>query len=282
MNTLFGFSPFGTLKHGKTDAAVAGAGREAQEDRLSEARRRAHLRPAVLGVPVQHQPRGRPAGPPAGQGHGAAEAFGARRLCRPVDALLPGRRLRMGRCDGNAAADPAKDAHFVINAQNCVHCKTCDIKDPNQNINWVPPQGAAEAFGIRRLRRPVDALLPGRRLRVGRCRRHDCRRARPRRRQFVINAQNCVHCKTCDIKDPTRTSTGCRRRAARAGLPEHVMVRRPLRRAFASEPSPSERAGCTDTVCVSASSVDGGVSRNENSTSSGRWSEPASASIVTE
>ncbi len=30
---------------------------------------------------------------------------------------------------------------FVINAQNCVHCKTCDIKDPNQNITWVPPQG---------------------------------------------------------------------------------------------------------------------------------------------
>jgi electron-transferring-flavoprotein dehydrogenase len=31
--------------------------------------------------------------------------------------------------------------HFVINAQNCVHCKTCDIKDPNQNITWVPPEG---------------------------------------------------------------------------------------------------------------------------------------------
>jgi electron-transferring-flavoprotein dehydrogenase len=30
---------------------------------------------------------------------------------------------------------------YVINAQNCVHCKTCDIKDPNQNINWVPPEG---------------------------------------------------------------------------------------------------------------------------------------------
>jgi electron-transferring-flavoprotein dehydrogenase len=30
---------------------------------------------------------------------------------------------------------------FVINAQNCVHCKTCDIKDPNGNINWVPPEG---------------------------------------------------------------------------------------------------------------------------------------------
>jgi electron-transferring-flavoprotein dehydrogenase len=30
---------------------------------------------------------------------------------------------------------------FVINAQNCVHCKTCDIKDPNQNITWVVPEG---------------------------------------------------------------------------------------------------------------------------------------------
>jgi electron-transferring-flavoprotein dehydrogenase len=30
---------------------------------------------------------------------------------------------------------------YVINAQNCVHCKTCDIKDPNRNINWVPPEG---------------------------------------------------------------------------------------------------------------------------------------------
>jgi electron-transferring-flavoprotein dehydrogenase len=28
-----------------------------------------------------------------------------------------------------------------INAQNCVHCKTCDIKDPLQNITWVPPEG---------------------------------------------------------------------------------------------------------------------------------------------
>jgi electron-transferring-flavoprotein dehydrogenase len=30
---------------------------------------------------------------------------------------------------------------FQINAQNCVHCKTCDIKDPSQNITWVPPEG---------------------------------------------------------------------------------------------------------------------------------------------
>ena len=38
--------------------------------------------------------------------------------------------------------EEAGNPKFVINAQNCVHCKTCDIKDPNQNITWVPPEGA--------------------------------------------------------------------------------------------------------------------------------------------
>jgi electron-transferring-flavoprotein dehydrogenase len=37
--------------------------------------------------------------------------------------------------DGNGKA------RFQINAQNCVHCKTCDIKDPSQNITWVTPEG---------------------------------------------------------------------------------------------------------------------------------------------
>ncbi len=37
--------------------------------------------------------------------------------------------------------EPDKDARFVINFQNCVHCKTCDIKDPAQNIVWTTPQG---------------------------------------------------------------------------------------------------------------------------------------------
>jgi electron-transferring-flavoprotein dehydrogenase len=35
----------------------------------------------------------------------------------------------------------ATNPRLQINAQNCVHCKTCDIKDPTQNINWVAPQG---------------------------------------------------------------------------------------------------------------------------------------------
>jgi len=34
-----------------------------------------------------------------------------------------------------------EDLRLQINAQNCVHCKTCDIKDPTQNINWVTPEG---------------------------------------------------------------------------------------------------------------------------------------------
>ena len=31
---------------------------------------------------------------------------------------------------------------FIINAQNCIHCKTCDIKEPSQNINWITPEGS--------------------------------------------------------------------------------------------------------------------------------------------
>lgn len=37
--------------------------------------------------------------------------------------------------------DESGTAKFQINSQNCVHCKTCDIKDPSQNINWTVPQG---------------------------------------------------------------------------------------------------------------------------------------------
>ena len=54
---------------------------------------------------------------------------------RPRAALLPGRRLRVRQ--GRRAAATA----LQINAQNCVHCKTCDIKDPTQNIVWVVPEG---------------------------------------------------------------------------------------------------------------------------------------------
>jgi electron-transferring-flavoprotein dehydrogenase len=37
--------------------------------------------------------------------------------------------------------EDGSNPRLQINAQNCVHCKTCDIKDPTQNITWVVPQG---------------------------------------------------------------------------------------------------------------------------------------------
>jgi electron-transferring-flavoprotein dehydrogenase len=37
--------------------------------------------------------------------------------------------------------DDGSNPRFQINAQNCVHCKTCDIKDPAENITWVTPEG---------------------------------------------------------------------------------------------------------------------------------------------
>ena len=38
--------------------------------------------------------------------------------------------------------DDGSNPKFVINSQNCIHCKTCDIKEPSQNINWITPEGS--------------------------------------------------------------------------------------------------------------------------------------------
>ena len=38
--------------------------------------------------------------------------------------------------------DDGGNPKFVINSQNCIHCKTCDIKEPSQNINWITPEGS--------------------------------------------------------------------------------------------------------------------------------------------
>ena len=95
-NQLLGVSLFGTLAPRQARLGDAEAGERMQADRLSEARRRADLRPALLGVPVEHQPRGGPAGASARRRPGDAEGERARRLRRAFGALLPGRRLRMG------------------------------------------------------------------------------------------------------------------------------------------------------------------------------------------
>jgi electron-transferring-flavoprotein dehydrogenase len=104
-------------------------------DHLSEARRQADLRPAVLGVHQQHQSRGKPAG--------ASDA------ARPVEGdhgqlgrtIAARRRAIARRAFTRSSARRRAIRKLQINAQNCVHCKTCDIKDPTQNINWVVPEG---------------------------------------------------------------------------------------------------------------------------------------------
>jgi ferredoxin len=131
---------FGTLKHGKPTMRRP-VRRRIQADRLSQARRRADLRPAVLGVPVEHQSRGRPAGPPEGEGRGACRNVRICRVRRPPAAIA--RPASMSGSMPMATRCRRGDKRFQINAQNCVHCKTCDIKDPNQNINWTVPKAAA-------------------------------------------------------------------------------------------------------------------------------------------
>ena len=143
LNTLFGVSPFGTLKHGKTDAASLEPASKHNKisypkpdgvltfDRLSSVflsnTNHAEDQPVHLQVEDTELQK---------RSEYAVFAGPASRYC-------PAGVYEWVDADGNGIADEPghADARFVINAQNCVHCKTCDIKDPNQNINWVPPQG---------------------------------------------------------------------------------------------------------------------------------------------
>ena len=132
-NTLFNFSLLGTMHHGKNDADATELASKHKEitypkpdgklsfDRLTnvafsftnhEESQPAHLTLKDAAVPVEVN-LAKYAGPSA-------------RYC-------PAGVYEFVEKDG-------KDA-FVINFQNCVHCKTCDIKDPSQNIVWTTPQG---------------------------------------------------------------------------------------------------------------------------------------------
>ncbi len=132
-NNLFGLSLFGTLKHGKSDAAATGEASKFPKidypkpdgvlsfDRLTnvsfsatnhEESQPCHLKlkdptvPIKVNLPKYDEP--------------------AQRYC-PAGVY--------------EVIEDSNGPRFQINFQNCVHCKTCDIKDPSQNINWTTPQG---------------------------------------------------------------------------------------------------------------------------------------------
>ncbi|MCT7662724.1 electron transfer flavoprotein-ubiquinone oxidoreductase [Shinella kummerowiae] len=132
-NTLFGGSIFGTLKHGKTDAQSLEPAAKHKRidypkpdgvltfDRLSSVflSNTNHEEDQPIHLQVKN---------PELQKMSELDVYAG-----PSTRYCPAGVYEWVEKDG-------KDV-FVINAQNCVHCKTCDIKDPNQNINWVPPQG---------------------------------------------------------------------------------------------------------------------------------------------
>ena len=134
-NHVAGVSLFGTMKHGKTDAASTEPASKHRPivypkpdnvlsfDRLSSVflsntnhaeDQPSHLRlkdpsiPISVNLPLYAEP--------------------AQRYCPAAVYEV-------------VSDEDGGDARFVINAQNCVHCKTCDIKDPSQNIVWTTPEG---------------------------------------------------------------------------------------------------------------------------------------------
>jgi electron-transferring-flavoprotein dehydrogenase len=132
-NQLFGFSPFGTLKHGAPD--WASLRKAAESPKIAYARPDGVLtfdRASSLFLSgtnhAENQPVHLQLGDPA----------------IPISVNLPEYGEPAQRyCPAGVyeIVEEAGGPRFQINAQNCVHCKTCDIKDPSQNINWVPPEG---------------------------------------------------------------------------------------------------------------------------------------------
>ena len=137
MNQLLGVSFFGTMKHGKPDHATLKPIAEAEPiayprpdgvltfDKLSsvflsntnhEEDQPSHLVLKDPSVPIREN---------------------LPRYGEPARLYCPAAVYEVVYGDAERRTDP----QFVINAQNCVHCKTCDIKDPAQNIMWVTPEG---------------------------------------------------------------------------------------------------------------------------------------------
>ena len=131
---LTGWNPFGTIRHGKTDAQATGNAADHAPidypkpdgkisfDRLTNVSfsgtNHAEDQPCHLQLTDDTVPIG----------------INLPRYAEPAQRYCPAGVYEV------LEGDDGKP-RFQINAQNCVHCKTCDIKDPSQNINWQTPQG---------------------------------------------------------------------------------------------------------------------------------------------
>ena len=131
-NTL-GFSLFGTLKHGKADFATLKPA--AQCKRLAYAKPDGKLTFDRLSSVYLSNTNHEEDQPP----HLVVRDLALQTSSEHDVYAGPSARY----CPAGVYewVEEAGKPRYVINAQNCVHCKTCDIKDPNQNINWVPPEG---------------------------------------------------------------------------------------------------------------------------------------------
>ncbi len=130
-----GWSPWGTLKHGKSDAASTGLAKDYKPisypkpdgvfsfDKLSsvflsstnhDENQPAHLQLKDPSVPI---------------------SVNLPKYGEPARLFCPAGVYEV------LYDEQGQNPKFQINFQNCVHCKTCDIKDPSQNINWTTPQG---------------------------------------------------------------------------------------------------------------------------------------------
>ena len=131
---LGGFSFFGTMKHGKTDAAA--------------------LEPAAKHKPIDYP---RPDGKISFDKLTNVSFTNTNHAeDQPVHLIVKDMELQK-KSEHDVYAGPSarycpagvyewveeegKEPRFQINSQNCIHCKTCDIKDPNLNINWTTPEG---------------------------------------------------------------------------------------------------------------------------------------------